>query len=68
MPQLDTSTWFWTIVFMLISLLILFQLKFSKYSFFHNPEVKLMKTITHKNPWEMKWTKIYSPLSLPLYL
>nr|YP_007026089.1 ATP synthase F0 subunit 8 [Neotetracus sinensis]AFU76919.1 ATP synthase F0 subunit 8 [Neotetracus sinensis] len=67
MPQLDTSTWFWTIIFMLITLFILFQLKMSSHLFFHNPEAKKLKRISHDNPWETKWTKIYSPLLLPQY-
>nr|WIF29567.1 ATP synthase F0 subunit 8 [Neotetracus sinensis] len=67
MPQLDTSTWFWTIIFMLITLFILFQLKMSSHLFFHNPETKKLKLILYNNPWETKWTKIYSPLSLPQY-
>nr|ACZ28977.1 ATP synthase F0 subunit 8 [Meles meles]QEI26152.1 ATP synthase F0 subunit 8 [Meles meles] len=65
MPQLDTSTWPITILSMIITLFIMFQLKVSKYNFTENPEQKLVsvpKTIT---PWEKKWTKIYFPLSLP---
>nr|AXV54264.1 ATP synthase F0 subunit 8 [Nesiotites hidalgo] len=65
MPQLDTSTWFITILSMLMTLFIIFQLKLSKYLYPTKPELKSIKTLKHNNPWEMKWTKIYSPLSLP---
>nr|YP_001023767.1 ATP synthase F0 subunit 8 [Phacochoerus africanus]ABD49697.1 ATP synthase F0 subunit 8 [Phacochoerus africanus] len=66
MPQLDTSTWFLTIMSMTMTLFILFQLKISNYSYPLNPEPTEMKTQKHSTPWEMKWTKIYLPLSLPL--
>nr|QRG31101.1 ATP synthase F0 subunit 8 [Pantherina griselda] len=65
MPQLDTSTWFITIMSMIMTLFIVFQLKLAKYIYPMNPELKSLTTLKHKNPWEMKWTKIYSPLSLP---
>nr|AAU00476.1 ATP synthase F0 subunit 8 [Mephitis mephitis] len=66
MPQLDTSTWFITIVSMIITLFIVFQLKISKHNFPKDPESKYTKSLTITTPWEKKWTKIYSPLSLPL--
>nr|AII72568.1 ATP synthase subunit 8 [Sus scrofa] len=66
MPQLDTSTWFITITSMIMTLFILFQLKISNYSYPASPESTELKTQKHSTPWEMKWTKIYSPLSLPL--
>nr|YP_009020926.1 ATP synthase F0 subunit 8 [Tapirus indicus]AHM91911.1 ATP synthase F0 subunit 8 [Tapirus indicus]AHM91924.1 ATP synthase F0 subunit 8 [Tapirus indicus]AHM91937.1 ATP synthase F0 subunit 8 [Tapirus indicus]ARM56435.1 ATP synthase F0 subunit 8 [Tapirus indicus] len=65
MPQLDTSTWFINIMSMIITLFIMFQLKISKHLYPHNLELKTMKTTGHSTPWESKWTKIYSPLSLP---
>nr|QIJ99347.1 ATP synthase F0 subunit 8 [Ochotona sp. WJ-2016a] len=65
MPQLDTSTWFITILAMLISLFSLIQLKFYKYTFPANPSPTGLKTEKQTTPWESKWTKIYSPLSLP---
>nr|AXQ37027.1 ATP synthase F0 subunit 8 [Panthera pardus] len=65
MPQLDTSTWFITIISMIMTLFIMFQLKISKYSYPSNPEPKSTATLKQPNPWEKKWTKIYSPLSLP---
>nr|AGI95709.1 atpase subunit 8 [Uropsilus aequodonenia] len=65
MPQLDTSTWFITILATTITLFILFQLKISKHVYYSSPETKLMKSLKHNTPWEVKWTKIYSPLSLP---
>nr|QIJ99321.1 ATP synthase F0 subunit 8 [Ochotona pusilla] len=65
MPQLDTSTWFITILSMLMSLFSLIQLKFYKYIFPANPTPTDLKTTKQTTPWESKWTKIYSPLSLP---
>ncbi|YP_009178350.1 ATP synthase F0 subunit 8 (mitochondrion) [Prionailurus viverrinus] len=65
MPQLDTSTWFITIMSMIMTLFIVFQLKISKYLYPSNPELKSTATLKQLNPWEKKWTKIYSPLSLP---
>nr|URW97300.1 ATP synthase F0 subunit 8 [Crocidura orientalis] len=65
MPQLDTSTWFITITSMLLTLFILFQLKISKFMYPNMAEPKLLKTSKQNTPWESKWTKIYSPLSLP---
>nr|YP_009184404.1 ATP synthase F0 subunit 8 [Dasypus sabanicola]YP_009184430.1 ATP synthase F0 subunit 8 [Dasypus yepesi]ALO62483.1 ATP synthase F0 subunit 8 [Dasypus sabanicola]ALO62509.1 ATP synthase F0 subunit 8 [Dasypus yepesi] len=66
MPQLDTSTWFITIVSMLLSLFILMQLKFIKFSSFSTPYSTTMEKTKHLTPWETKWTKIYLPHSLPL--
>nr|ANC49749.1 ATP synthase F0 subunit 8 [Petaurista elegans caniceps] len=65
MPQLDTSTWFTTIVSMILTLFILFQSKISNYLYYPNPSPKDMKLTMFNIPWENKWTKIYSPLSLP---
>nr|QOU10179.1 ATP synthase F0 subunit 8 [Grammomys poensis] len=65
MPQLDTSTWFITILSSLITLFILFQLKISTQTFPTPPSPKIMTTQKTKTPWESKWTKIYSPLSSP---
>uniref|UniRef100_UPI00315D9DEA ATP synthase F0 subunit 8 n=1 Tax=Corynorhinus mexicanus TaxID=712049 RepID=UPI00315D9DEA len=65
MPQLNTSTWSVTIMSTILTLFIMFQLKFSKYYFYPNPEPMTTKPHEHKTPWETKWTKIYLPLSLP---
>nr|BBE28348.1 ATP synthase F0 subunit 8 [Tragulus javanicus]BBE28361.1 ATP synthase F0 subunit 8 [Tragulus javanicus]BBE28373.1 ATP synthase F0 subunit 8 [Tragulus javanicus] len=65
MPQLNTSTWAITITSMLLVLFILFQLKLSKHIYFANPELTSAKTQKHNTPWELKWTKIYLPLSSP---
>nr|QGW12893.1 ATP synthase F0 subunit 8 [Equus asinus] len=65
MPQLDTSTWFINIVSMILTLFIVFQLKISKHSYPTHPEAKATKMAKRLTPWESKWTKIYSPLSLP---
>nr|YP_778829.1 ATP synthase F0 subunit 8 [Erignathus barbatus]AAQ93728.1 ATP synthase F0 subunit 8 [Erignathus barbatus]CAJ57018.1 ATPase subunit 8 [Erignathus barbatus] len=66
MPQLDTSTWFIVILSMILTLFITFQLKISKHLFPMNPEPKQTTPLKNNTPWEEKWTKIYSPLSLPL--
>nr|YP_010902308.1 ATP synthase F0 subunit 8 [Eothenomys eva]QYK92048.1 ATP synthase F0 subunit 8 [Eothenomys eva] len=66
MPQLDTSTWFTTVLSTTITLFILMQLKVSLFTFSQTPSVKSIKLMKTNNPWESKWTKIYSPLSLPL--
>nr|YP_009911439.1 ATP synthase F0 subunit 8 [Leptosciurus mimulus]QLD21921.1 ATP synthase F0 subunit 8 [Leptosciurus mimulus] len=65
MPQLDTSTWFITIISMILALYILFQSKIASHTFYLNPSHKDMKLATPNTPWEKKWTKIYLPLSLP---
>nr|QJA26240.1 ATP synthase F0 subunit 8 [Lycalopex sp. CAN003]QJA26253.1 ATP synthase F0 subunit 8 [Lycalopex sp. CAN005] len=65
MPQLDTSTWFTMIFSMFLTLFILFQLKISKHLYPENPTTKTTKVINQHTPWENKWTKIYSLLSLP---
>nr|QQL93220.1 ATP synthase F0 subunit 8 [Maxomys whiteheadi] len=62
MPQLDTSTWFITIISTMITLFILFQLKLSSQTFPASPSPKIVATEKTKNPWELKWTKIYLPL------
>nr|UFQ27612.1 ATP synthase F0 subunit 8 [Bos taurus] len=66
MPQLDTSTWLTMILSMFLTLFIIFQLKVSKHNFYHNPELTPTKMLKQNTPWETKWTKIYSPLLLPL--
>nr|YP_010029163.1 ATP synthase F0 subunit 8 [Otomys typus]QOU10074.1 ATP synthase F0 subunit 8 [Otomys typus] len=62
MPQLDTSTWFITIISSMITLFILFQLKISMQIFPTPPSPKILATQKTKTPWESKWTKIYLPL------
>nr|YP_009754871.1 ATP synthase F0 subunit 8 [Nyctimene cephalotes]QIP52984.1 ATP synthase F0 subunit 8 [Nyctimene cephalotes] len=66
MPQLDTSTWFITILSMILTLFIIMQLKIAKNIYHQLPEPKFTKSTNHSTPWETKWTKICSPLSLPL--
>nr|QHE50207.1 ATP synthase subunit 8 [Murina shuipuensis] len=66
MPQLDTSTWFITILSAIITLFIMFQLKISKYYYYSKPEPSTTMLHKHTTPWEVKWTKIYLPLLLPL--
>nr|AIW63964.1 ATP synthase F0 subunit 8 [Microcebus murinus] len=64
MPQLDMSTWLITIMSMIMTLFIIFQLKVSKFNFPLGPKFKNNKKYQFTNPWETKWTKIYSPHSL----
>nr|YP_009414329.1 ATP synthase F0 subunit 8 [Phaner pallescens]AIW64432.1 ATP synthase F0 subunit 8 [Phaner pallescens] len=66
MPQLDTSTWTITIISMIMTLFTVFQLKISNLNFPLGPLPKMADKHQYSNPWETKWTKIYSPLSLPL--
>nr|NP_955670.1 ATP synthase F0 subunit 8 [Jaculus jaculus]CAC95201.1 ATPase subunit 8 [Jaculus jaculus] len=65
MPQLDTSTWFITIVSMFLSLFVLLQTKISSFIFPPIPSPKFLVSQKLENPWNSKWTKIYLPLSLP---
>nr|AFL55719.1 ATP synthase F0 subunit 8 [Lasiopodomys mandarinus]QRV60535.1 ATP synthase F0 subunit 8 [Lasiopodomys mandarinus]QRV60548.1 ATP synthase F0 subunit 8 [Lasiopodomys mandarinus]QRV60561.1 ATP synthase F0 subunit 8 [Lasiopodomys mandarinus] len=65
MPQLDTSTWFITILSTTATLFILMQLKTSLHNFPQTPSIKSIKPVKTNYPWEPKWTKIYLPLSLP---
>nr|YP_009158957.1 ATP synthase F0 subunit 8 [Sicista concolor]AIG99671.1 ATP synthase F0 subunit 8 [Sicista concolor] len=65
MPQLDTSTWFLIILSSTMSLFILFQLKLASFQYYSIPNSKALHSSKIPNPWESKWTKIYSPLSLP---
>nr|YP_009917583.1 ATP synthase F0 subunit 8 [Hystrix brachyura]QLM00902.1 ATP synthase F0 subunit 8 [Hystrix brachyura] len=62
MPQLDTSTWFITILSMIFSLYMFFQLKISNHTYTPAPKTKHFGHLKHFLPWENKWTKIYSPL------
>nr|YP_009368209.1 ATP synthase F0 subunit 8 [Lepilemur seali]ADP68301.1 ATP synthase F0 subunit 8 [Lepilemur seali] len=62
MPQLNTSTWFMTISSMILTLFVVFQLKILKLNYPLNPTLKTISKHNRTNPWELKWTKIYSPL------
>nr|UOG85190.1 ATP synthase F0 subunit 8 [Hoolock hoolock]UOG85203.1 ATP synthase F0 subunit 8 [Hoolock hoolock]UOG85216.1 ATP synthase F0 subunit 8 [Hoolock hoolock]UOG85229.1 ATP synthase F0 subunit 8 [Hoolock hoolock]UOG85242.1 ATP synthase F0 subunit 8 [Hoolock hoolock] len=66
MPQLNTTAWPTIIMSMLLALFLLMQLK-TLNTHYHPPaSPKLMNIKPHSNSWEHKWTKIYSPHSLPL--
>nr|YP_009943194.1 ATP synthase F0 subunit 8 [Tupaia tana]QOD41357.1 ATP synthase F0 subunit 8 [Tupaia tana]QOD41383.1 ATP synthase F0 subunit 8 [Tupaia tana]QOD41409.1 ATP synthase F0 subunit 8 [Tupaia tana] len=65
MPQLDTSTWFITILSMILTLFIMFQLKLSNYEYYNPPSPKTLVMKKQDTPWNQKWTKTYLPLSLP---
>uniref|UniRef100_UPI00315D678C ATP synthase F0 subunit 8 n=1 Tax=Nephelomys childi TaxID=2964401 RepID=UPI00315D678C len=66
MPQLDTSTWFITTLASSTTLFTIMQLKIISQNFMPNPTTKTIEKTTMKAPWELKWTKIYLPHSLPL--
>nr|YP_009571926.1 ATP synthase F0 subunit 8 [Kogia sima]QBH74661.1 ATP synthase F0 subunit 8 [Kogia sima] len=63
MPQLDTSTWFLTILSMYMALFTLLQLKISNHLYSPDPKPTSAKTQEHQTPWNTTWTKIYLPLS-----
>nr|YP_010028994.1 ATP synthase F0 subunit 8 [Grammomys selousi]QOU09803.1 ATP synthase F0 subunit 8 [Grammomys selousi] len=63
MPQLDTSTWFTTIISSMVTLFILLQLKMSAQTFPMAPSPKTLMVQKTETPWELKWTKIYLPPS-----
>ncbi|NP_944663.1 ATP synthase F0 subunit 8 (mitochondrion) [Kogia breviceps] len=65
MPQLDTSTWFLTILSMYTTLFILLQLKISNHLYSPNPKLTPVKVQKQQAPWNTTWTKIYLPLSQP---
>nr|YP_010568230.1 ATP synthase F0 subunit 8 [Tupaia glis]UZC57650.1 ATP synthase F0 subunit 8 [Tupaia glis]UZC57663.1 ATP synthase F0 subunit 8 [Tupaia glis] len=65
MPQLDTSTWFITIISMIFTLFILFPLKLSNHHYYNSPLIKIIKAKKQDTPWNQKWTKTFLPLSLP---
>nr|ART33128.1 ATP synthase F0 subunit 8 [Trachypithecus phayrei crepuscula]AXY95271.1 ATP synthase F0 subunit 8 [Trachypithecus phayrei crepuscula] len=62
MPQLNTSTWFITIMTMLPALYLIMQLKLLNMNYYLSPSQKAPKTRMFNNPWQLKWTKIYLPL------
>nr|AHN49846.1 ATP synthase F0 subunit 8 [Erythrocebus patas] len=65
MPQLDTSTWFTTIMTTLFTLYTMMQLKLLNTNYYQTPLQKNSNKQTPNNPWQLKWTKIYLPHSRP---
>nr|YP_009024883.1 ATP synthase F0 subunit 8 [Allochrocebus lhoesti]AHN49871.1 ATP synthase F0 subunit 8 [Allochrocebus lhoesti] len=63
MPQLDTSTWFTTIMAMLPALYLITQLKLLNTNFYQPPPQKNPNKQAPNNHWQLKWTKIYLPHS-----
>nr|QHD19578.1 ATP synthase F0 subunit 8 [Semnopithecus hypoleucos] len=61
MPQLNTSTWFITIITMLPTLYLIMQLKLLKTTYYLSPSQKASDMQLFNNPWQLKWTKIYLP-------
>nr|YP_009024922.1 ATP synthase F0 subunit 8 [Allenopithecus nigroviridis]AHN49929.1 ATP synthase F0 subunit 8 [Allenopithecus nigroviridis] len=61
MPQLDTSTWFITIMTMLPTLYLIMQLKLLNTNYYQRPLQKSPNKQTSNNYWQLKWTKIYLP-------
>nr|YP_659451.1 ATP synthase F0 subunit 8 [Nasalis larvatus]ABD39257.1 ATP synthase F0 subunit 8 [Nasalis larvatus]ADZ37142.1 ATP synthase F0 subunit 8 [Nasalis larvatus]AJD22337.1 ATP synthase F0 subunit 8 [Nasalis larvatus] len=65
MPQLNTSTWFITIMAMLPALYLIMQLKLLNTTYHFSPSQKVLSMQTTNNSWQLKWTKIYLPHSQP---
>nr|YP_010409795.1 ATP synthase F0 subunit 8 [Saguinus bicolor]URH14524.1 ATP synthase F0 subunit 8 [Saguinus sp. MJ-2022]URH14667.1 ATP synthase F0 subunit 8 [Saguinus bicolor] len=65
MPQLNMSPWPMVIISMIATLFFVMQLKLLNFTFHINPSSKLMKTQKHNTTWNLKWTKIYLPPSMP---
>nr|YP_009024896.1 ATP synthase F0 subunit 8 [Cercopithecus diana]AHN49877.1 ATP synthase F0 subunit 8 [Cercopithecus diana] len=63
MPQLDTSTWFTIIMTTLLTLYLIMQLKLLNMNYYQPPLQKTPNKQTSSNHWQLKWTKIYLPLS-----
>nr|QPZ50109.1 ATP synthase F0 subunit 8 [Trachypithecus phayrei]QPZ50122.1 ATP synthase F0 subunit 8 [Trachypithecus phayrei] len=61
MPQLNTSTWFITILTMLPTLYLIMQLKLLNTNYYLPPTQKIPDMQMFNNPWQLKWTKIYLP-------
>nr|AIG23114.1 ATP synthase F0 subunit 8 [Hypsiprymnodon moschatus] len=67
MPQLDTSTWFLTIILTITSLFCVYQLKMMNQTMISiAPKDHKLPQSQTQLPWEKKWTKIYLPHSSPL--
>uniref|UniRef100_UPI0030FF3547 ATP synthase F0 subunit 8 n=1 Tax=Cebus imitator TaxID=2715852 RepID=UPI0030FF3547 len=64
MPQLDISPWPMVTLSMILTLFYAMQLKMLKFIFHTIPLSKLTKMQNQKTTWELKWTKIYLPLSM----
>ncbi|YP_659477.1 ATP synthase F0 subunit 8 (mitochondrion) [Rhinopithecus roxellana] len=64
MPQLNTSTWFITIMAMLPTLYLIMQLKLLSTNYhFSPPQKEIYSMQAFNSPWQLKWTKIYLPHS-----
>uniref|UniRef100_UPI0030FE6E4E ATP synthase F0 subunit 8 n=1 Tax=Sapajus nigritus TaxID=867366 RepID=UPI0030FE6E4E len=64
MPQLDISPWPMVTLSMILTLFYAMQLKMLNFTFHTTTLSKLTKTQNQKTTWELKWTKIYLPLSM----
>nr|AAL50134.1 ATP synthase 8 [Alouatta pigra]AAL50136.1 ATP synthase 8 [Alouatta pigra]ABK27431.1 ATP synthase 8 [Alouatta pigra]ABK27433.1 ATP synthase 8 [Alouatta pigra]ABK27435.1 ATP synthase 8 [Alouatta pigra] len=64
MPQLDMLPWPMVIMSMILTLFYITQLKMLNFTFYITPSSKFMMSQKHKTTWELKWTKIYLPLSM----
>nr|YP_009159482.1 ATP synthase F0 subunit 8 [Macaca leonina]AKQ19863.1 ATP synthase F0 subunit 8 [Macaca leonina] len=65
MPQLDTSTWFTTIMTMLLTLYLIMQLKLLNMNPRQLPLTKNPDLQTYSIRWQPKWTKTCLPHSQP---
>nr|YP_010409561.1 ATP synthase F0 subunit 8 [Pithecia pissinatti]URH13939.1 ATP synthase F0 subunit 8 [Pithecia pissinatti] len=66
MPQLEISSWPMVILSMVVTLFYFFQMKMLNFTFYPTPLSNVTKKHKHKTTWQLKWTKIYSPLLMPL--
>nr|AEQ59318.1 ATP synthase F0 subunit 8 [Sapajus apella] len=64
MPQLDISPWPMVTLSMILTLFYAMQLKMLNFTFHTTTLSELTKMQNQKTTWELKWTKIYSPLSM----
>nr|QNM39238.1 ATP synthase F0 subunit 8 [Macaca hecki]QNM39251.1 ATP synthase F0 subunit 8 [Macaca hecki]QNM39277.1 ATP synthase F0 subunit 8 [Macaca tonkeana] len=65
MPQLDTSTWFTTIMTMLLTLYLIMQLKLLNMNHYQPPLTKNPNLQARNIHWQPKWTKTCLPHSQP---
>nr|YP_010409509.1 ATP synthase F0 subunit 8 [Cacajao calvus calvus]URH13848.1 ATP synthase F0 subunit 8 [Cacajao calvus calvus]URH13900.1 ATP synthase F0 subunit 8 [Cacajao calvus calvus] len=63
MPQLEISSWPAVILSMVVALFYFIQMKMLNFTFYTSPLSNNIKNYKHKTTWQMKWTKIYLPLS-----
>nr|YP_010409522.1 ATP synthase F0 subunit 8 [Cacajao calvus rubicundus]YP_010409535.1 ATP synthase F0 subunit 8 [Cacajao calvus novaesi]YP_010409613.1 ATP synthase F0 subunit 8 [Cacajao calvus ucayalii]URH14173.1 ATP synthase F0 subunit 8 [Cacajao calvus]URH13861.1 ATP synthase F0 subunit 8 [Cacajao calvus rubicundus]URH13887.1 ATP synthase F0 subunit 8 [Cacajao calvus novaesi]URH13991.1 ATP synthase F0 subunit 8 [Cacajao calvus ucayalii]URH14017.1 ATP synthase F0 subunit 8 [Cacajao calvus rubicundus] len=63
MPQLEISSWPTVILSMVVALFYFIQMKMLNFTFHTSPLSNNIKNYKYNTTWQMKWTKIYLPLS-----